>query len=487
MKTHTVNICRADRYGTQAQRQRSMTYYGVDPDGQPFWTAHRDSALEVPYDDADDRIKMVTPLVHSKKEVLFTTPCTISAEVGTSGREVTMTLTGDAKDDIARALDEEYPTSDGGFGNTDDIAHARAQGFVFSAAHILLGATETPLLDAVVSCYKQVMYPAGASWPGDWEAWTDWFRTHSACCPSCNAYVILTNVHDHETCGNCLRSDVVYIPEVQDYADAAQFITDCLDAVDSADDTGVLDRIREAMDSGYVKVVRAYSYSELDDKAKEKVREETRAFLDETDIAGDRIEDVIDNAGLQAGITVKDPEYSVGFVQGDHIQIMGSVDLDKFHKAQSELLAQIGKYDTDSVVTVGHVTGPKREVHAKFLRHLRVHLNPAAMDAAGFLLQKGVTMNIGIGREGVSVSIADYGEIESRDDPQEQTDDVAKADGVAHDLEGGLHELVKDLNDYLLSRAHDEVSYLNSDEYIEEMIATNQGEDRCWDRRGNTL
>ena len=133
---------------------------------------------------------------------------TITAELGSSGEFVDFELTDDAKEDVKKALDLEH--MDGDFDGTCDICGARREGFVFAAAHLLLGATETPLLDTVVKHHREEMY-AGEAWPVDWDDWTEHFQENYRECKECGAYV----ENEFVTCGNCLAR----LPETKEEND----------------------------------------------------------------------------------------------------------------------------------------------------------------------------------------------------------------------------------------------------------------------------
>jgi len=121
----------------------------------------------------------------------------INAELGTSGEFVDFELTDDAAADVAAAVEKEHPGED--YTSSCDICAAMKAGFPFSAAHLLLGATETPLLDAVTKHHHDAMYAEEKSWPRDWDEWTAHFaKTRRPCI--CGAYVD----KECESCSNCL-------------------------------------------------------------------------------------------------------------------------------------------------------------------------------------------------------------------------------------------------------------------------------------------
>lgn len=94
------------------------------------------------------------------------------------------------------ALWSDHPSTDL---HGDDIAMARAQGYVYSAAHLLMGATETPNVDRVVAAYGGLPR-ARDGWPIDFDAWVAWFRANTWNCDGCNGYTHT----DSLVCGNCL-------------------------------------------------------------------------------------------------------------------------------------------------------------------------------------------------------------------------------------------------------------------------------------------
>jgi hypothetical protein len=91
--------------------------------------------------------------------------------------------------------------------NYCDISAACRAGFILSAAHLLLGATECPNLDAFL-CERGPIPKGEDGWPVDWPEWSAWFHANTAQCPKCEAFVF-TDDGRPDTCGNCLAD----IPE----------------------------------------------------------------------------------------------------------------------------------------------------------------------------------------------------------------------------------------------------------------------------------
>lgn len=122
----------------------------------------------------------------------------VTAEVGTTGSNGTVTIgTGPDADKwaVMEAVALEHPCSD----SSCDIATALDEGFPFTAAYLLLGATETPLLDAVLSALKLSLTDS-ADVP-DWNEWIEFHRANGRECVACGSFEYDA---DADTCGNCL-------------------------------------------------------------------------------------------------------------------------------------------------------------------------------------------------------------------------------------------------------------------------------------------
>jgi hypothetical protein len=115
---------------------------------------------------------------------------TVRAEVGTTGQFEEVELTEDAGHDIARAVELEHSCED----SHCDIRAALEAGYPFSAAHLLEGATETPLLDAVAAAHGIDLTET----PQDWNEWHAYFTENARPCQSCGSFVF-----DSDTCDNC--------------------------------------------------------------------------------------------------------------------------------------------------------------------------------------------------------------------------------------------------------------------------------------------
>lgn len=123
---------------------------------------------------------------------------TLLGEIGTTGTVERFEVSGNAADDIGRAVELEHPCSDDA---ACDIAAALRAGCPYSAAHLLAGATETPLLDTVCEFYG--FNPSSDDNPEDWQEWVEFFKEYGRQCPSCHAFNF-ADEFEPDTCGNCL-------------------------------------------------------------------------------------------------------------------------------------------------------------------------------------------------------------------------------------------------------------------------------------------
>jgi hypothetical protein len=151
----------------------------------------------------------------------------ITAEIGTSGDEETIDLTGDPARDIDAAISEEHFCQDT---NTCDIARAREDGYPFCAADMLQGATETPLLDAVISRYCAHGFDFGAAADRDRSEWleSETWTQHAYRCESCNGFTFGDSCWTPEECEHC--GGKVYLRTLDGY-DVDGFIGGYLDAI----------------------------------------------------------------------------------------------------------------------------------------------------------------------------------------------------------------------------------------------------------------
>ena len=100
-------------------------------------------------------------------------------------------------DAIADAVGAEHCCGDT---DTCDIARALEDGYAYVAADLLQGATETPLLDAVLMYYGKAYADALAE---QWPQWTEHFRSIARMCPACGGATMGDEFWTPEECGHC--------------------------------------------------------------------------------------------------------------------------------------------------------------------------------------------------------------------------------------------------------------------------------------------
>ena len=166
----------------------------------------------------------------------------VKVEDGEQGRGYpggeSIDIGSDYATDLAEAVEKEHPCCPFSSAYTAcDISNALEQGFPFSAAHLLSGATETPLMERVVAAHlwngTGSYNPYGTDTAPDWEAWSDWFDEHGVQCEACNAYSF-----DSDHCGNCGKSLIPYFRvRFAAYCGMVYDISDCNETKDDARDT----------------------------------------------------------------------------------------------------------------------------------------------------------------------------------------------------------------------------------------------------------
>lgn len=129
--------------------------------------------------------------------------------VNAAGETLQLSLTGDLRADVANAIDAEHGDC------TDsacDIREAADAGFSLTAAHLLLGATEAPVLDAVLAEYLAAneLPPEenpyiGFSMSEEFD-WRTHHETYGFACDACGAYTYGGVGYEPEHCGNCLAA-----------------------------------------------------------------------------------------------------------------------------------------------------------------------------------------------------------------------------------------------------------------------------------------
>jgi hypothetical protein len=117
-----------------------------------------------------------------------------------NGRAFTFATTGSFRADLERVILEEHGECDS---TTCDISAALRAGFPFAAAHLWIGATETPMTEAVIRFYGGL--PKGRTCaPREFGDWCKWFAKNTVQCPHCEAFNFTDNGQPG-TCGNCAK------------------------------------------------------------------------------------------------------------------------------------------------------------------------------------------------------------------------------------------------------------------------------------------
>ena len=102
------------------------------------------------------------------------------------------------QDLITEAVYEDHPCDSG----SCDIAIALFEGFVFSAADLLMGATTSPSVDRVRAVDVHAFEEAVAE---EFPAWEEWYAANTRECSACTTRV--RKGFDCENCGQ-VASDV---------------------------------------------------------------------------------------------------------------------------------------------------------------------------------------------------------------------------------------------------------------------------------------
>lgn len=126
---------------------------------------------------------------------------TIRGEIGTSGDFAEVDITGDSGADIASAIVLEHHCDSA----SCDIDRAMDDGYPFWAASLLQGATETPLLDAVIAHYCAAGLDFAAIAERDREQWlaSETWTQHAHKCGSCGAVTFGDDYWTPTQCDDC--------------------------------------------------------------------------------------------------------------------------------------------------------------------------------------------------------------------------------------------------------------------------------------------
>jgi hypothetical protein len=87
-----------------------------------------------------------------------------------------------------------------------DIARARAEGYTYAAAHLLMGATETPTIGTLMELFPSAYEPLlrrPNGWPAGWDEWVEFHRAYGHMCPACNGCTYGDNTWTPVACWEC--------------------------------------------------------------------------------------------------------------------------------------------------------------------------------------------------------------------------------------------------------------------------------------------
>lgn len=121
----------------------------------------------------------------------------LRAEIGTSDTYETVSILQPMAIAVAEAVRHEHYCQDT---DTCDIARAWEDDFALVAADLLQGATETPLLDAVIGHYGAEFSTALET---EWPLWSEHFQAIAQMCDACGGATFSDDVWTAEECGHC--------------------------------------------------------------------------------------------------------------------------------------------------------------------------------------------------------------------------------------------------------------------------------------------
>lgn len=84
-----------------------------------------------------------------------------------------------------------------------DIARAAREGYVYTAAWLLSGATETPHLDACLAELGDDVAGRLHPWPEDFDGWKEFHESYGVKCLACEHYMYGDDYGAPHVCGNC--------------------------------------------------------------------------------------------------------------------------------------------------------------------------------------------------------------------------------------------------------------------------------------------
>lgn len=102
---------------------------------------------------------------------------------------------------LSRAVNKDHPCTDWA---GCDIARARAEGFTYVAAWLLIGATECPTMGTLMELFPGAinLYPE----PAGFKEWLAFHRKYGVKCDECGGYTYGHDTWIPEVCSGCLAA-----------------------------------------------------------------------------------------------------------------------------------------------------------------------------------------------------------------------------------------------------------------------------------------
>lgn len=107
---------------------------------------------------------------------------------------------------MARAVLIDHPCRD--YAGCD-VARANAEGYTYAAAHLLMGATETPALSLLLQVFPGAydsLLRRSDGWPVGWDEWVTFHEAYGRPCPECGHVMYGDDETMPTQCGNCLAA-----------------------------------------------------------------------------------------------------------------------------------------------------------------------------------------------------------------------------------------------------------------------------------------
>lgn len=380
-------------------------------------------------------------------------PLIIEEELGTSGKKQIFTLSHVPLHDVKRALELEYRSDFGDAPNTDDVAAAYTAGFVYVAAHLWASATTCPLLTAVVKVHEDKMYKRGSLHPVGWDAWSTWFKVHSAECPKCGSHVISPNGEWPQHCGNCLSDGIDKPIKLEDYRSALSYLSAAMRRIIRDESSAVAEEVLRHLTQGDIGAVRTFLFKDLSKEAKQRVIDRFRESgeLEYNEDITLSIQNTLDEAGLPSDKV----HWNLRCSQSDHVTFEGLLDIDAFIKAQDDLLSEITKWEAS----------PKQadDEPAYIARYKRLLYE--GIDDVKKLQEMSCDFTLRIRSSHFGCSVITEEALHTYPDGEEEL-----SRSLMENVETTFSSYIDDVIRRLKDDAEREIDEYNSDEYIEDLL-----------------